>query len=266
MSSQRHFILFRHHALLYGRVPKVANSSIKASLCRLLREQPQRGLRSTADSFWRHQTHGETTMLTATEACRLRLSHFCFSFVRNPFDRIVSAYNNKIIENTELSAAMIRMGLKHGMNFADFLDCVCDTEDRRLDIHLLPQGSILCMNGKPIPQFIGHLEAMTQHWRVLQQRLRSEGLPSLGKLPSKNVRRQPGAELTSYFLSDRMADQFYRRYACDFKVFFPQTSPDLLLKGTAAMPEPLQQRPILRTPCRWLQPLRHAFTLRRSPF
>ena len=34
--SPRHFILFRDIPLLYGRVPKVANSSIKTTLCKLL--------------------------------------------------------------------------------------------------------------------------------------------------------------------------------------------------------------------------------------
>lgn len=265
MSSMRHFILFRNLPLIYGRVPKVANSSIKASLCRLLRQPPERGLRSTSDSFWRQHTHGETTMLTGGEARRLGLSHFCFSFVRNPFDRVVSAYNNKIIENPNLSSSMTRMGLKHGMAFSDFLHCICDTADGQLDVHLLPQASILCASGRPVPHFIGHLEAMAPHWRILQQRLQIEGLPTLGKLPSKNVRRQAGTELTHHFTNDALADLFYRRYANDFALFYPDTDPQALLMGTASTPDPWQHRPVLRRPRRWLQPLVNACSFRRLP-
>ena len=44
LQNDRHFIRFRDLPLLYGRVPKVANSSIKAALCRLLSTPPQEGV------------------------------------------------------------------------------------------------------------------------------------------------------------------------------------------------------------------------------
>ena len=86
-TSERHFILFRDIPLMYARVPKVANSSIKASLCRLLNEEPEGDMKTTADKFWKDHTHGETSLITPQQARRLRRTHFSFSFVRNPFDR-----------------------------------------------------------------------------------------------------------------------------------------------------------------------------------
>ena len=85
------FILFKDLPLLYSRVPKVANSSIKAALCRLLKTAPPEGIRTTSDSFWKTGTNGETSMLSNHEARMIRGTHFSFSFVRNPFDRLVSA-------------------------------------------------------------------------------------------------------------------------------------------------------------------------------
>ena len=90
-TSERHFILFRDIPLMYARVPKVANSSIKASLCRLLNEEPEGDIKTTADKFWKDHTHGETSLITPQQARRLRKTHFSFSFVRNPFDRLVAA-------------------------------------------------------------------------------------------------------------------------------------------------------------------------------
>ena len=96
-----------------GVFPKVANSSIKATLCKLLNQQPNGGIKTTADRFWRENTHGETQLVTPQQARRLRSSHFSFSFVRNPFDRLVAAYNNKILEIDDVPLPMKKMGL-HG--------------------------------------------------------------------------------------------------------------------------------------------------------
>ena len=79
-----------------------------------------------------------------------RGTHFSFSFVRNPFDRLVSAYNNKILELDEVPGPMQKMGLTHAMPFNDFLDVVADTSDEALDVHLLPQSSILCLDQQPV--------------------------------------------------------------------------------------------------------------------
>ena len=85
------FILFKDLPLLYWRVPKVANSSIKAALCRLLKTAPPAVIRTTSDGFWKTGTNGETSMLGNHEGRMLRGTHFSFGFVRNPFDRLVSA-------------------------------------------------------------------------------------------------------------------------------------------------------------------------------
>ena len=47
MAQPHHFIRMKRHNLLYGRVPKAANSSIKAALCRLLSERPPKAVSYT---------------------------------------------------------------------------------------------------------------------------------------------------------------------------------------------------------------------------
>ena len=242
-----HFILFQNLPLIYGRVPKVANSSVKAALTRLLEQPPEEGYRTTADAFWRKGTHGETTMIGAAQALQRRSSHFIFSFVRNPFDRLVSAYNNKLVENDSLSSAMQRMGLERQMPFRRFLEVVAATADADLDVHLLPQSSILCVEGVPVPGFIGQMEAMAEHWQLLRRRMRQAGLPALGKLPSKNVRRASGSDLSQYFSYDCLIALARDRYRQDVELFYGEHQLEQLARGQlSATPSPLE---------RWSPPL-----------
>lgn len=227
-----HFILFHKIPLIYGRVPKVANSSVKAALTRLLELPPNEDFRTTADATWRRGTNGETTMVNAYEARRRRSSHFIFSFVRNPFDRLVSAYNNKLIENDHLSPAMERMGLERHMSFERFLEVVADTADERLDVHLLPQSSILSLEGLAIPRFIGKMEAMDSHWQLLQRRMRQAGLPAVGNLPQKNVRRKDTSDLPEYFSNQRLIHLAADRYSLDLSLFYGDNEIESLARAS----------------------------------
>ena len=219
--SSKHFIRFRDLPLLYGRVPKVANSSIKATLYRLLKQEPEQGMRTTSDAFWSKGTHGETSMVDNYAARMCRGTHFSFSFVRNPFDRLVSAYNNKILELEEVPGPMLAMGLSHGMGFSTFLECIVGTMDVDLDVHLLPQSSILCLDGQLIPNFIGRLETMESDWQRLEARLKQERLPALGNLPEKNRRRGVDhSDVSSYFEDSGLVQLVVERYRDDLELFY----------------------------------------------
>ena len=223
--SIEHYICFRDIPLLYGRVPKVANSSIKAALCRLLNTKKGEEYRTTSDNFWKRGTHGETFMVSSHRARMCRGTHFCFSFVRNPFDRLVSAYNNKLIALQEIPGSMKAMGLVHSMPFGSFLEVVASTTDENLDIHLLPQCKILCLDQQLIPNFIGRMETMTEDWHTLQKVLRRERLPILGSLPHKNVRRGSDTrDIQQYFEDPGFVRIATNRYAEDFEQFYSHKS------------------------------------------
>jgi dermatan 4-sulfotransferase 1 len=162
--------------------------------------------------------------------------------VRNPFDRLVSAYNNKLVENDSLSSAMQRMGLESQMPFRRFLEVVAATADADLDVHLLPQSSILCVEGVAVPGFIGQMEAMAEHWQLLRQRMRQAGLQPLGKLPSKNVRRAGSNDLSPYFSDDRLIALARDRYRQDVEVFYGEHRLEQLARGQLSVtPSPLER-------------------------
>ena len=244
--SARHFILFRDIPLMYGRVPKVANSSIKASLCKLLSLRPDGGIKTTSDRFWRDNTHGETQLITPLQARRLRTTHFSFSFVRNPFDRLVAAYNNKILEIEDVPLPMKRMGLHHGMSFASFIQTVCNADPLVMDNHVRPQAEMLTTSNKLVPKFVGRMEHINDHWRRLKGRMQLEGLPTLGLLPMKNVRREGRTDIRNLFSSLTLIDQVLERYEQDFKRFYGMYSVDSLLNGDALQKLPPLQRGVVK--------------------
>ena len=185
-----------------------------------------------SDNFWRTGTQGQTSMLSTYDARMCRGTHYSFSFVRNPFDRLVSAYNNKLIELDEIPGPMKNMGLVHSMPFGSFLDVVASTSDDKLDIHLLPQSTILCLEGQLIPNFVGHLETMHQDWSSLQQQLRRENLPKLGALPQKNVRRgSDHRDVPDYFRDPGFIRIVTDRYGDDLEWFYGNKTAEQLIQG-----------------------------------
>ena len=243
MAQPHHFIRMKQHKLLYGRVPKAANSSIKAALSRLLTKRPPKGTKTTSDKFWQTETNDETELITLRKARKYRHSHFSFSFVRNPFDRLIAAYNNKVIEIEEPPLPMQRMGISHGMSFSDFLDVLIATPFNRYDVHVLPQSQLLCIGRQIVPKFVGRVEQINDHWNVLRSILNRQGIDVMESLPQKNVRRTERNSLRSYFHNDCLIDKTIKLYGDDLQLFYSDSSLTQLIENEPLSPvEPLQSR------------------------
>ncbi|AII48497.1 hypothetical protein KR52_04975 [Synechococcus sp. KORDI-52] len=222
----------KRHNLLYGRVPKAANSSIKAALCRLLSERPPKGTKTTSDRFWQHETNQETELITLRRARKYRRSHFSFSFVRNPFDRLIAAYNNKVIEIEEPPLPMQNMGITHGMSFDTFLDVLIETPFKHYDVHVLPQNQLLCIGNQIVPKFVGRVEQINEHWAELRDILARRGIEVMESLPQKNVRRSDRGSLQNYFNNDSLINKTMQIYGDDVHLFYNDVSVEDLIQNT----------------------------------
>lgn len=96
---------------------------------------------------------------------------FVAAFVRNPYDRLVSAWANK---SREISPKLAALGFSEGMDFASFVRLT--ERHAAVDHHLMPQTAFVMRGERLAVDFIGRFERLAQDW----QRLRAMfGLPPL---------------------------------------------------------------------------------------
>jgi hypothetical protein len=141
--------------LLYVRVPKSGNTSIMHSIDGVEKRHMWRADIRAMDSSWT-----------------------CFSFVRNPWARIVSAYLDKASADSRsprmlngVFEGFLAAGIPVyvGMPFAEFCEVVCAIPDADTEKHLRSQCSFLISEGEPIVPIIGKVETMAQDWRRIMQ-------------------------------------------------------------------------------------------------
>jgi len=135
-------------------------------------------------------------------------SLFKFAFVRNPWDRIVSCYNDKIFRWKGTCTESPHFKVSADWSFEQFVEWVCslsEGDNYYNDPHFVPQHIALCQCGRLAVDYIGRFERIEQDWRSISLRF------GLGRLPPKNVRPHP--HYNSYFDGTIRAavDRFYRK-------------------------------------------------------
>jgi hypothetical protein len=158
--------------LLYIPVTKVANRSIKAALANHV------GLpyKDPHEADWQKVPLSAVATLT---------DYFRFTFVRNPLDRLLSCYAQKIV----LYARQLQLPLLFwqykdlftaDMSFADFVRAVASIPDAQAELHFRSQHTFIYHQGNCLVNFIGRVEHLSHDWLSLRQQV------GLGKLPHYN--------------------------------------------------------------------------------
>lgn len=212
------WVVSDEHRFAYLVTPKVACTSIKTALLPLFGRDP-------VEAGARKYVHGilaqEGAMIaggTLIGGMENRYQdYFKFSFVRNPFDRLVSCYYSKInarmvgIEQEPHEGAE----LWPGMSFKDFVGVVCRIPDEKANVHFRSQHlTLIGPKDDLVVDFLGRFEALEEGFEHISKEIgASLSLPHSN--PSK--RRQQRDYRSVY--NDELAAAVGERYQTDCRLF-----------------------------------------------
>jgi Sulfotransferase family len=173
-------ILLEPYRAVYIETPKVACTSIKTVLAEVL------GISLEPSGGDPHAVHWPRAEMSPNRSGHLFPGLFAFAFVRNPWDRLVSCYRDKIRGEADgYTHFTVRPGVANclarfdvfvpGMRFNDFVAAVASITDEDADPHFRSQHTFVTNEeGKRAVDFIGRFERLPEDFRFVQDRI---GLP-----------------------------------------------------------------------------------------
>ncbi|KAL6115455.1 chst10 [Pungitius sinensis] len=242
------------HKILFCQTPKVGNTQWKKVLIVLngafptVEEIPENLVHD-------HEKNGlpRLSSLAPQEITHRLNTYFKFFIVRDPFERLISAFKDKFVKNPrfepwykhDIAPAIIRKYRKihrngelaaSGLHFEDFVRYLGDAEGRqRMDrqfgehvIHWLTYAE-LCAPCEIHYSAVGHHETLEQDAAHILKATGIDGTVSYPAIPP-GITRYNRTKVEQYFagISRRDIRRLYARYQGDFQLFgYP--SPDFLL-------------------------------------
>lgn len=208
---------------LYLSVSKAGNTSIKASIYAMPEMDDYRKV---------HDAVHEQECRAHIDRLPEFADYYKFTFVRNPFDRLVSCYENKLhtdkasvgVTIKELIYDRYLMGyLGKDKGFNNWAQRVCRVPDKYADRHFISQSfGMLDENGELITDFVGKFENFAADFEVMRQKF------DLAPLPHYNKTKKEKKSWMDYY-DLKTAQKVYERYKTDIRVFGYQQAYDDLV-------------------------------------
>jgi hypothetical protein len=222
------------HRVIYFLIPKAANTRIRATLG----EVSGRRSFSLLPSRWNrvgYPRHPRTISVRAFHQLATDPRTLRFTFVRNPYDRLVSCWSNKFLGKPLVKKKMFTEGefsierylkakkeidapLPEGadqtLSFPDFVTYATAIARRGVDYHMQTQSDLMRIQGLPL-DYIGKVENFsTDIVRVLDHINASDELRKQVTVPLNKSDRSRAAE----YYTPELAERVFRAYEEDFNL------------------------------------------------
>lgn len=219
------YIVNDEHRFIYCVIPKAACSSIKTALLPLFDVEPP----GPGESSHIHQRYNRAGYQVTRPLLMRRLEeglysdYFKFTFVRNPFDRLLSCWRQKLsrpnspgFKHMEYETNEGPVELSRGMPFPEFVEAVYKIPEIEANIHWASQSQVLCGHEatdlgeqRMLPDFIGRFERLSEDFAHVAKEIGLEDY----KLPHMLHTGTASAYHDAY--DDKAARQARQRYAKD---------------------------------------------------
>lgn len=258
-SFEKSYLINHEYHFIYCPIPKVACSSFKKFMISLSNlENKEQILKLPQRLFHSYVSHELSLSAIYSHAEALTLlkegEYFKFTFVRNPWERLTSAYLNKFVDaprgtNTNLPLAKqvikdiyqannLEPNYDESITFRQFVEYIAITDDYQLDGHWKPQHLFL---GNTKFDFIGRFENLETDFAYIQEKLgfihslpwsnksQQDAKKSGNEQPSlsqhycdysprelRRLKHYPGCKA---FYTSELSDAVKKRYAKDIELF-----------------------------------------------
>lgn len=201
---------------IYLYIPKVACSSIKKICAELLGKKAGKGEEIEEIHKVRFPSAPKYKLL------RQYGHYFKFAFVRNPWDRLVSCYRDKVrfdpghvYERYEngFDAYFRQLGINRAdLTFPDFVELVANLSDEDADAHFRSQSWFLHdADNRFLPDYVGRFENLSKDFEHVAQILNL-------KQTIPHLRKTKHAPYTEWY-TDTTRQLVAKRYAHDIGLF-----------------------------------------------
>jgi len=181
------------HIALYV-VPKAACTSIKRLLAHTYMKPEDKPL---------HRMLGYKQSVHRLRDGGYRKGYFKIAICRNPWERAMSTYMDKVIEK-KLGTRLESHGFYKGMSFYEFIQHLSQIPDFGSDKHIKSQYFTVFRDGPP--DFLARVETLGEDWKQIQRYFSERGgktIPALGKLNSSLTKRPEWAKETYELVTER---------------------------------------------------------------
>lgn len=207
-------IISHKYKFIYFPIYKVASSSLKTMMAQLLDIEDVEALMNVhsiefplVDNPFRYP------------------DYFKFCFVRNPWERIVSCYEDKIRKDKKITNPWFLEGIcrgflrygnlfRVGMSFEEFLEVVKDIPDSKADQHFRSQFTFITDKNKNLlVDFMGRFENIDKDFKIISDRI------GLGEM--NLVHKNPGPGKKKHYqkyYNERTKKIFRQRYKEDIEL------------------------------------------------
>ena len=225
-------IVSPNNRFVYTYIPKVACSSLKMALAPHfgmdvnLSDAAKENIFNDLQSF--ETMHASNWPILPKHAMLADHSwdYLKFAIVRNPWDRLVSCYKNKILsagdtndfyENGVHRALIKNYGdiFYSSMTFDDFAAAVCDIPDKIAEDHFRSQHPFVTHRGHLMVDRIGKLENIEEEWAYICANINIDN-----KLENINVSSNSGMKRAyKDYYTDEVREKVAERYQKDIEMF-----------------------------------------------
>jgi hypothetical protein len=136
-------------------------------------------------------------------------NHFKFAIVRNPWDRLISGWQNKFMRETKF--AMAREHRQEFKNFGAFVEYIVAQDPESINIHFRPQVYQMDLNEL---NFLGRFENFEDCVHVILKNLDLTAPPAIPKI-NATVKKKHYSE----FYDDRLLNMVGEYYHKDVQMF-----------------------------------------------